>query len=482
MTPLSPSRSPGHLISELGGGLVPPRLLNEEDQMAKKILRRDFLRLSAMAGAGAALSACSPPATPTPAPPAVPPTPTPEPVDLRFVWWGGQTRADITTQVIKMFEAKHPNVKFTYEFLGFNEYWTKVTTQAAGGGLPDIMQTGSTQLVEWTRKGLHVALDEYIKSGVLDFTNIPKVLQDHGAVDGKIYAVSAGSNAIGFALDLDAFAKAGVEVPPDTWTWDDFEKTAITLHEKLGIWGFGHYLHHWDLWRTIYLSYETQLYSADGKSLGYTDDQPGIDHMKMILRLQDAKAIPTLAEEAEIIPKGPEAQFSVTKKCAIDWLAGSNMLVAMWQAAGADRHYKILPIPRPKGKKQGTSIRPSQFQALTSHSKHPKEAAMFLDYFINDVEANKVLNAERGVPINTVVLKALAENAGPAQKAVYDYLDRLAKDSAPLYPLDPTGAETVRTNVYYPEFTDPVRYGKITPEEGVALFRKKANETLAAAK
>ena len=107
---------------------------------------------------------------------------------------------------------------------------------------------------------------------------------------------------------------------------------------------------------------------------------------------------------------------------------------------------------------------------------------MFLDYFINDVEANKVLNAERGVPINTVVLKALAENAGPAQKAVYDYLDRLAKDSAPLYPLDPTGAETVRTNVYYPEFTDPVRYKKITPEQGVATFRQEANKTLAAAK
>jgi multiple sugar transport system substrate-binding protein len=225
-----------------------------------------------------------------------------------------------------------------------------------------------------------------------------------------------------------------------------------------------------------------QLYAADGKSLGYTDDQPGLDHMKMILRLQDAKAIPTLAEEAEVATKGPEAQFSVTKKAAIDWLAGSNMLVAMWTAAGADRNYMVMPIPRAKGKKQGTSIRPSQFQAVTAQSKHPKEAAMFLDFFINDVEANKVLNAERGVPINSVVLKALAATAGPAQKAIYDYLDRLSQDSYPLYPLDPVGAENVRTQVYYPLFTDPVRYGKITPEEGVAVFRQKANETLAAGK
>jgi multiple sugar transport system substrate-binding protein len=473
----------------------------EEDQMPKKLLRREFLRLSAMVGAGAALAACSSPTpTPEPAAPApaateapkaaeptpVPPTPTTapaaeEPVNLGFVWWGGQTRADITTQVIKMFEAKHSNIKFTYEFLSFNDYWTKVTAQAAGGGLPDIMQQGSTQLVEWTKKGLITPLDDYIKSGVIDFTNIPKVLQDHGAVDGKICAVSAGSNAIGFAPDMDAFKQAGIDLPADTWNWEDFEKTAMDLHDKLGVWGFGHYLHHWDIWRTIYLSYDMQLYAPDGKSLGYTDDQPGIDHMKMILRLQDAKAIPTLAEEAEVATKGPEAQFSVTKKAAIDWLAGSNMLVAMWTAAGADRHYMIMPIPRAKGQKQGTCIRPSQFQAVTAQSKHPKEAAMFLDFFINDIEANKVLNAERGVPINTVVLKALAETAGPAQKAIYDYLDRLSQDSAPLPPLDPVGAENVRTQVYYPLFTDPVRYGKITPEEGVAVFREKANETLAAA-
>ena len=68
--------------------------------------------------------------------------------------------------------------------------------------------------------------------------------------------------------------------------------------------------------------------------------------MNMILRLQEAGAIPTLAEEIEVEGLGPESQFIVTGVCAMDWLAGSN------------------------------------------------------DFFVNDVEANKVLNAERGVPIS----------------------------------------------------------------------------------
>ncbi len=464
--------------------------------MKKKLTRREFLQLSAMAGAGAVLAACGPAPTATPVPPAatkppaapttapaaptaLPPTATPQPtpVNLRFAWWGGQTRADITTQVIKMFEQQNPNIKFTYEFAGWDDYWTKMTTQAAGGSLPDLMQQDFYQLVEWTRKGLIAPLDDFIKAGVLDFSNITKDLQDQGRVDGKVCAVSLGSNAIGFAIDLDAFKKAGIDVPPDTWTWDDFEKIAVDLNKKLGIWGFGHGLHHPDIWRAIYLGLGMQLYAPDGKSLGFTDDQPMIDHMKMILRLQDAKAIPTLAEEAEV--KSPETSFSVKGRTAIDWLAGSNMLVALWTAAGKDRNYKVLPVPRAKGKKQGTWIRPSQSIAVTKHSKNPKEAAMFVNFITNSVEANKILMAERGVPISSVVLKELTAIAGAPQKAIFDYLARLGTDSAPFPGLDPSGAEAVMNNVYYPEFTDPVRYKKITPEQGAATFRERANKILA---
>jgi multiple sugar transport system substrate-binding protein len=176
-------------------------------------------------------------------------------------------------------------------------------------------------------------LDEYVQSGVIDFTNIPEVLQTHGAVDGQIYGLSAGTNANGFVIDLDAFERAGIEMPPDTWTWEDFENIVMQLHESLGIWGFGMYLHHIDLWRVIYGGHEMRLYAPDGRSLGYTDDQPLIDHMHMILRLQDAGAIPTLAEETEVEALGPESQFIVSSQCAMDWLAGSNQLVALWTAA-----------------------------------------------------------------------------------------------------------------------------------------------------
>jgi multiple sugar transport system substrate-binding protein len=442
--------------------------------MTKRLSRRDFLRVSAAAGAGTALAAYGLPLGALPAR-------AQDSVDLRFVWWGGQLRADITTQVINLFQEKNPTIKFTYEFLSFEDYWTLMTAQAAGDGLPDIMQHGIPTLVEWSSKDLLRPLDEYIASGVIDFTNIPEVLQNHGKINDSIYAVSAGSNANGFVIDVDAFERAGIDIPPDTWTWADFEETVNGLSENLGIWGFGSYLHHVDLWRIIYSGHSIDLYAPDGKSLGYTDDTPIVEHMEMILRLQDSLAIPHISEESEVNTLGPEAQFIVTGQCAMDYLAGSNILVAMWTAAGEDRNLKILPVPRPEGGRQGLAIRPSQYEAVTANSANPEAAAMFLNFFINDVDANKILNAERGVPTNTVVLDALKEDAAPPQAAIFDYLSRLAEDSAPFTFPDPLGPEDIRVNVYYPEFTDPVRYGTISPEEGAATLRERANEILAEA-
>ena len=49
------------------------------------------------------------------------------------------------------------------------------------------------------------------------------------------------------------FKKAGLELPPQDWTWEDFEKTALALHEKLGIWGIGPGMTGEQLWKSLYM-------------------------------------------------------------------------------------------------------------------------------------------------------------------------------------------------------------------------------------
>ena len=104
---------------------------------------------------------------------------------------------------------------------------------------------------------------------------------------------------------------------------------------------------------------------------------------------------------------------------------------------------------------------------------------MFIDYFTNSVEANKVLMADRGVPVSSVVKEGLKSILTPIQIETFDFLGKVEGDSVPVPPPDPAAWADVRNNVFYPEFVDPVLYGQISPEDGVATFRELANETLA---
>src|SRR5262245_42648905 len=72
------------------------------------------------------------------------------PVELRVAWWGSQDRHNRTIKAIELFQKKYPNIKVTYEFAGWADYWTKMTTQAAGRNLPDVMQQDYAYITEWS--------------------------------------------------------------------------------------------------------------------------------------------------------------------------------------------------------------------------------------------------------------------------------------------------------------------------------------------
>ena len=402
-----------------------------------------------------------------------------EPVELRIAWWGSQSRHDRTIKVIEMFEAEHPNIDIVYEFSAWNDHWVKMATQAAGGNLPDIMQQDYARIEEWNDRGLLMPLDEFVEDGALDFSNVSEGELNGGRIDGQLYAVNLGTNSQNIILDTDMFAEAGIELPRQDWTWDEFEQIAMELHDKLGIWGMGPRLVDEQIWGAVYLGNGQWRYNEDGTALGYEDDQLFADHLHMALRLQDAGAVtPYEVELAEYTATGVESDPIVTGQAAMNYV-WSNQIVAIQTAAGEDRNLVPYELPRPEGGQSANYVKPSQFWSVTTQSKHPREAAMFIDYFTNSIEANEVLLAERGVPISSEVREALKPLLGKSQLAMFDYLAYVVTDSSPIPPADPVGHADIRNNVYYPQVIQPVMFGQITPEEGVQVLRDEATVILA---
>jgi len=198
----------------------------------------------------------------------------------------------------------------------------------------------------------------------------------------------------------------------------------------------------------------------------------------MHLRLMKAGAVDTRQSE---VAYTPESNPFNTGKAAMNW-AWSNQIAGDPVKYCPDCKFALTWTPRLKGGKSANYLKPSMYFSIPAHSKHPKEAALFINYFTNSVEANQVLLADRGVPISSVVKEGLKPVLPAIQVAIFNYVSMVETDSIPLPPPDPAKFADIRNNVFYPEVLDPVLYEQKTPEEAVATFRKMANEILATQK
>jgi multiple sugar transport system substrate-binding protein len=325
-----------------------------------------------------------------------------------------------------------------------------------------------------------LALDNFVEDGTINLKDVPKNSIDGGRLNGKLYAVNLGNNSQTIVLDVTAFEKAGVPLPSDNWTWADFEQDATALHNKLGYYGAGAMLSDIQMWKSLYLGYGQWGFSQDGKALGYTDDQKFVDYLNMLTRLQDAGAIPSQQDDiAQWRTTSIESRPIVTGQSAMEYM-WSNQLVAVWTAAGPDRAFKLATLPRPAGGQSENYLKPSQFISITATSKHPKEAAMFVDFITNDVDANKILLGERGVPISPKIQDAIKPLLTPAQIETQNYLGVIEKNSSPLPPPDPGVQTKLGNDLYLPQLVDAVLLKQSAPDAAVARFRQDATAMLQA--
>ena len=182
--------------------------------------------------------------------------------EIKIIWWGSQTRHEGTIKVIELYKKQNPKVGITYEFSSWADYWTKVTTMAAGGQLPDVMQQDYARIAEWVKRGLHVQLDDYLAKKIIDPSNIETALIDTGRINGKLWAINLGANSHAMIIDADMFKKAGIPLPAKDWTWEDFEKSTLRIHEKLGVYGYGVHMRNDQVWKAIYISRGEWIYAS----------------------------------------------------------------------------------------------------------------------------------------------------------------------------------------------------------------------------
>lgn len=395
-----------------------------------------------------------------------------EDITLRVLWWGGDARADKTIAVLNMYTEANPHVTFEPEFAGWGDYWDKMATYVAARSLPDIFQHDYAKILEYVNNNQLAALDPFVNTGILDLSDVSEAVISGGRFNGNIYAVALGSNAMSVLVDPEIVAQAGLEMPQPGWTWEDFEKMQYDIFDATGIklevplltdpkFAIEHNAR----------SVGKSMFSADGKSLGFEDPSIITDFFEMSLRMVQSGKAHSLDG---LVDKGWEESYIVLGETPF-FLSWSNFAVVI--ADLAQRPLELVTMPEySKGSQPGLYIKPSQFFCIAETSAHKEEAAKVISFFTNSIEANRVLAADRGVPIAGAVRNAMADVVSENVMMTFEYLTLAAQHSGPIDPPEPAGAPEVTTLIK--DIYDEVLYGLLSPQQGAEEIIRQANAIL----
>jgi multiple sugar transport system substrate-binding protein len=313
-------------------------------------------------------------------------------------------------------------------------------------------------------------LTPYLVDGTIDTSTIDEYAIPGGLMDEKLYGFTLGSNVLTVITNDDMLEETGVKLDDENWTWNDFEKIALDVQKGTGQYGTNG-MNPAHVFFSYYLRTKGErFYSEDGIGLGYSDDQLFIDYFKRQLRLVDANAFPTPDVEAHV--KGLEDEFIVTGDSAMTW-NWSNQFSAFAEAAQSSLS---LHLPPEQAKEKALFLRPSMFFSIPKSSKQKEEAAKFIDFFVNNVEANKLIKGDRGVPVSSKVVKAIKPELAEEETKIFDYVEKASRNVSASDPPDPLGSAEVMKVLQ--DISEQIFFKKTTPEDGAKFFRAQAEKIL----
>lgn len=362
------------------------------------------LSLAACGGASSATPASvSTPAAPSESASAA--SSTPEPVTLRLSWWGGESRHTATQAAADAFMKKYPYITVKTEFGAWTGWEENISTQLMSKTAPDVMQINWNWITTYSADG-NGFLDLNSVSDVLDLTQWRKEDKDQCTVNAKLQAIPVSLTGRVFYWNSTTFAKAGIQVPKSL---DDLKAAGKAFKEKLGNEYYPLALNEYDrmLVMVYYLESKYGKNWVDNGKLNYTEAEikEGLD---FLMDLEANHVIPT-----QKIMDG-DGSDSLDKHQS--WINGQYAGIYEWDSsapkfikAAEGSEIVVGDFMTGLGQYDGGFTKISMGFAIANNTKHPKEAALLLQYLLNEAEGTAIMASERGIPASAAALKVCTD-------------------------------------------------------------------------
>lgn len=317
-------------------------------------------------------------------------------VTIRFSWWGGESRHDKTVEAIQAFQNAYPNIKVKIEFSEWTGFKKKMNMRIAGNDEPDLMQINYDWLESYSKDGTGF-YDLNKVSDSLDLSNFSSDILNYGTKNGVLNAIPISMNGKVIFYNKTLADKYGLD---KFTTWDSLLSSKNNITD-------GNYVFELDLLNAWFLGM-TYIYDKTGKdfinddmSLGY--DQNDIkDLLSFYKTLIDNKIIPQPNSIKSYDLSGNNAVGNIS------WASEASKMDSGVKKNNSE--ITVGPMPSNNGETPICYVKPSMLFAISKNTEHPKEAALLMNFLLNNPEGVSALGLDRGVPCSKSATDTLKEN------------------------------------------------------------------------
>ena len=326
---------------------------------------------------------------------------------ITISWWGGEDRHTATQEAIAAFMEKYPGITVESTYAAWDGWEEKMATAFAGGTAQDVNQVNWNWITQYDADGT-TFLDLNTVSDIVDLSQIGESYLEMCQIADTQAALPVAMTGRIFYWDKTSFDEVGIDTPK---TYADL----LAAGEAFAAYDEDYYplaLGEYD--RMILMVYYLEsVYGTDwviDGELQYTQEQIE-EGLNFIQGLEDAHVIPSI----QTIAGDGASSLDQNQK----WIDGKYAGIFEWDSS-ASKFEKALAEGREFvvgdyfpdfGEYQGGYTKVSLAWAINGSTEHPKEAAMLLEYLMNDPDAAKILNSQRGIPVSASAL-ASADEAG----------------------------------------------------------------------
>lgn len=370
---------------------------------------------------------------------------------ISLAWWGNDPRTEYTLQAVQIFQELHPDIKVNCNYSEWSGYEARNRIRMVSETESDVMQINVGWLDDFSEDGAGY-YDLGKVADVLDLSEYPEDTLKYGTRNGVLNAIPIAMNTETVYINKTVFDSYGLGIPQ---TWDDFFAAADVL-SKDGIYPLcGASKAIW-LYTIAYAEQKTGRSFFDDKgAIAFTPKELQV-MIEFYAEMVDRKVIPQIEDFKKVkVENG-------TCAGAVAWVSDAMN----YFGTSIDRGDEIVAADytafSPADSGAGWYEKPATLYAMSKNTTHPKEAAMLLDFLLNDKDMALLQGVEKGIPISRKARSCLDEE-GMLSGLQYE-ASVVMDNNTKLREMSPL----IENNTLINEFNDAcnlVLYDKSTAEE-----------------